>query len=409
MGNNDLDQLFRDGIDRDFEFSGQSQQWQSISAQLHPKSRKRLFWWWPIGGVMILVGGLWTLNNSIQLEAFPVSDLTAEINSIVKEPVDHQAIESPGIKPAASVEKPTNWVSDKKLRSTSSTATPVEPLAGQENHFAINSIVDKSVSDQEQLSSFEPKHTTYTYNSPSREVQKLEIGSVAALCELSIVAPLDKNEADLLSTDEVALPQVQYSGNPNRQKFTIMVGWQNSYLKDIAVQEETTKDLYIGIAAKLYRRWEGTLRYSQGSYQRATEQTPATYNIPLMDVPVGFTTPNNTELRYERQVLEVGLRHRLPFFQSPRVHLQSGLLLARNRQLSATYAYQNIYQNFTVESRLEDQPWHGAAIFGGATVEVPLISGISATAGYQFYRELNQQYLQWRSSQQWQFGLSYQF
>ncbi|MEL6971255.1 MAG: hypothetical protein AAFO02_13895 [Bacteroidota bacterium] len=409
MGNSDLDQLFRDGIDRDFEFSGQEQQWQTVAAELHPQSRKRLFWWWPIGGVMVLIGGLWTLNNAIQLEAFPVSAVTAKTSSIIKEPVDHKAIEFSGVKWAAPVGKPSNWVRNKELRSTNSTATSIKPLAGQENHLVINSIVDKSEGNQAQLSSSEPEHTTYTYNSPGRNAEQLEIGSVAALRDLSIIAPLDKNGADLLPTDEVVLPQVQYSGNPNQRKFTIMVGWQNTFVRDPAVQEKTTTDLYVGIAAKLYRSWEGTIRYSQGSFQRTTEQTPATYNIPLMDIPVGFTTPNKTELRYERQVLEVGLRHRLPFLKWPRVHLQSGLLLARNRQLSATYAYQNIYQNFTVESTPDNQPWHGAAIFGGATVEVPLIKGISATTGYQFYRELNQQYLQWRSSQQWQLGLSYQF
>ena len=403
MESNQLDQLFRDGIDHEFEFSGQERQWKVVAAQLHPPSRRRALWWWAFGILLVLSSTFWQLGHP----STPDTSASTAPQSIQS---TSEALEiSTATKATTRSDKPSNTLIVPAIIDNSSTLKQQQALEPEQSFVAFDVSIDRELQQGASSNEFQQKSTAYTYRASSQDTLHLDIGSAAALREVAPIEPLDKLEFALLAQAEVPLGTIQPNKSNKGQRFTLMAGWQQSFTRDAAVQEQARTHRYVGFAAKIYGRWEGTLRYSQETFQRTTQETPATYNIPLVDVPVGFSRPDNTELRYERQALEVGVRHRLPFFRSPRVYLQSGVLLARNKQVVATYAYQNIYQNPIIEAELVNQPWHGAAIFGGATVEVPLLLSLSATAGYQFYRELNPQYLQWRASQQWQLGLSYHF
>lgn len=417
MESKDLDRLFREGLDQEFEFEGRAQQWQQIAASLHTPNRKRRFAWWWLGLGIILLASLvlWqhpskeTLAENSEgivptspLETVHVADLNTKQqttqkrktvpekpnNALVMPPPSEPVLksgDSPDLEPT-----PARILgNDYQLPRTLTTLLPAN-TGGIELYK--DKVYDYGFSEQEASLS------TNLTNEPKRALLD-EVDPLPS----SIQAP-QRQAIKLALNPELTPTKKAQSGS-----LILMVGRQQNINLDTAVSENINPSFYTGLAIRLNAKWQGFARYSQGDVQRTTKQAPVSYNIPLVDVPIGFDTPNQTDLRYQRRMLDFGLRYQLPLGRFARLNFQAGAQLAQYRNIEATYLYQNIYQIQEITTSLPNQSWHLASLFGGVSVEVPLLPRLAATGSYQYYRDISKTQLRWPNSGQVLLGLQYQF
>ena len=423
MESKDLDRLFKDGLEQEFEFEGRTRQWQEIAPELHPlKRRLRFAWWWL--GLTLVVGTLgWQLFSQRTLSDYLVETAAPNAIRIEQEKIQTETIRESQHKNTSVTAKPYNTTQETRLQSELLSSTSGETLpnwqwtvaAPPSEAYPANSNSDIAI--EQMPSTTHPlneseKDKVYDYRDENKSEDILLPHELIE--EQTLLQPLASRPAFIqalpralplvINMPEAVLPKVRKSTG-----LTLLLGRQQSKTFDSAVEEDIANVAYVGLAFRLARNWQAVVRYSQGNYQRTTTQAPSTYNIPLEEVPVEFTSPNQTDLQYRRSMLDVGVRYQLPLGQFARLNLQTGVQLAQHRNMQATYFYQNIYQTQEVEVELPNQSWHLASLFGGLGLEVPVLPRLAVTGSYHYYRDISKRQLRWPNNGQLLLGLQYQF
>ena len=416
MESKDLDQLFRDGLEQEFQFHNQEEQWAEIATELRPEGEKRFWWWYILMGVLVVGlgfgGWIFGQKETLSTASNVVEATTPEnLEVIVEETASESELNLDLKKIAPTSSKPINQIQHRREE-----VAPVDHMERPVQNTIVSEppiIANNDILVALPLTKVEAVHSendfTYDYRSDistaATSKRQLSRSSLDALSALPVIVhPIPISLPEL-----PAEPTIMPSTKENGRLLSVSSGLQWQSTLDTAIEESSKAVPYIGISVQLHPRWQGRLRYAKTSVQRNTQQTPATYNIPLVEVPVDFTTPNRTELRYEQQQLEAGLSYRLLSFSKLRSHLLAGAQFAKNSNINTIYAYQNVYQSPVVEASLDNQSWHLSAIFTGVNIEIPIISRLSTTATYQYYWHTHSENFRWQNNQQLYFGLNYQF
>lgn len=424
MESKELDRLFKDGLEQEFEFEGRARQWQKVATELHPLQRRlRFAWWWM--GLAFFMGILgWHLFSQRTLSDHSIENTTPytahiELESPILEHALQQkrnALVAKPQNPAQETEAPESGATN-RIRSAAQT-TPNWYFAPSDSDTDLpatptHEVDEASVEVPSEITLLPTeKDRVYDYDQHSntgatRMQERLSTAEVT-LRPIAKLPSFISAPKRALPTD-IILPEAALTKVSKDRGIILMMGWQQSKTFDSAVEEDVANIPYLGLALRLAKNWQGVARFSQGNYNRSTTQAPSSYNIPLEDVPLGFTTPYQTNLQYRRSMLDLGVRYRLSLGTFARLQLLTGIQLAQHRNMEATYFYQNIYQRQEIAVDLPSQSWHLASLFGGLGLEVPVLPRLAATGSYQYYRDISNKQLRWPNNGQFLLGLQYQF
>ena len=426
MDSKEFDKLFREGLDQTFSFDGREAQWQQLASQLtaeEPKRRK-LWLWWSLGLVIalpVVSWGIWYSNNPSATPSKPAAERAIERqNAATNEQTDaavlsvqQQASPADGYKT-----DPKPMPADINLGNGS---------AGQLKKTGLQNMATDAASPPTSMLLYEYPTAAPANNTPPTAADLLEdnqlppagITTNQDLHALSNLTDIDDSPlaslATLLSEVQSGIRPLPASPALTDKKalklrcIALQIGAQASFSSDQQITEEAGITPYFGVAVRIAPSWRWTIRYSGQQLRRTTSQEPASYNIPLVEVPVGFDTPNQTDLQYHQRQLETGLQYRLPLRSKLRLQAQVGLQLAKQRNIEAVYAYENIYQHPVVRVALPQSPWHVSTVFGAVEIALPLSQRWSVHSSYQRYQSVSNEYYRWRNLHLLSTGLQYQF
>ena len=426
MDSKEFDKLFREGLDQTFSFDGREAQWQQLASQLtaqEPKRRK-LWLWWSLGLVIalpVVSWGIWYSNNPSATPSKSTTELAIA--------GQHQVKSEQTTAAALSVHQQASTVD---VYETDPNLMPAEinlgnESAGQLEKTGPQNMATDAVSPPSSMPSYEYPTSAPVSNTPPTAADLLEdnqlppagitndqdLPALSNLTDIndSPLAPL----ATLLSEVQPGIRPLPASPALTDKKalklrsIALQIGAQASFSSDQQITEEAGITPYFGVAVCIAPSWGWTIRYSGQSLRRTTSQEPASYNIPLVEVPVGFDTPNQTDLQYRQRQLEMGLQYRLPLRSKLRFQAQIGLQLAQQRDIEAVYAYENIYQQPVVRVALPQSPWHISTVFGALEIALPLSQRWSVHSSYRRYQSVSSEYYRWRNLHLLSTGLQYQF
>lgn len=426
MDSKEFDKLFREGLDQTFSFDGREAQWQQLASQLpaeEPKRRK-LWLWWSLGLVIalpVVSWGIWYSNNPSATPSQPTTELAIE--------GQHQTTNEQTDAAVLSVQQQASPADDYKTAQKSKSA---DINLGNESSRQLvktglqNKATD-AVSPPASMPLYEYPTSAPVSNTPPTAADLLEdnqlpSAGITSDQDLPALSNLTDINASTLAPLATLLSEVQPGIRPlpaspaltdkkplKLRSIALQIGAQASFSSDQQITEEAGITPYFGVAVRIAPSWRWTIRYSGQSLRRTTSQEPASYNIPLVEVPVGFDTPNQTDLQYHQRQFETGLQYRLPLRSKLRLQAQIGLQLAQQRDIEAVYAYENIYQQPVVRVALPQSPWHISTVFGAVEIALPLSQRWSVHSSYQRYQSVSSEYYRWRNLHLLSTGLQYQF
>lgn len=429
MEYNELDQLFRNGLEKEMSFDNQDSQWKLVKARLAEKGNKRFFIWIPL---LVLASAIAYGTGSF---------LSNVLNTDRNISVSESQLE-PAKEPIRAVGK--DKIHENKSLSNASEVSdatiPVKAISAQEktsdfvksvqNDVSAPIISGPAVSDLvSDIQNNIPKTGLVVHSNKGRKMYVQESSVNDSLADYDKIEVQVKSEQignsllDQMAKIDLEIAKLNYQSklvenfefittSPKRRKsfgVAAELGVNSEFISDNALVNRNSINPYLGIELSYGRRMALSFLYSQRNINRIFGENLGDYAIPIISNPFESELPDSTNLGYNNASLDALVVYDLWKSRYFDLGLSGGIQFNRNSEIQVDYTYIGVYQQEFVEETISTQAWHLSDFSVGIQAKLPINHNFSLVGNYQYYVSLNSSHFRWRNRQIWRIGINYKF